>query len=123
MPFIKYLAELGITYRITCPYTCHKNGIIERKYKLIVEMGLTLLAQDFTIDVYLINRLPTKGLTVFSSSFHALHNVFPEYKSTKVFRCACFPYLSPYNQNKLQFISFQCVFWGFLNINVRGFFH
>lgn len=42
-PFIKYFIELDIMRRLTCPYASHQNGIVERKGKQIMEMGLTLL--------------------------------------------------------------------------------
>lgn len=36
----------------------------------------------------------------------------PDYKFLKVFGCACYPHLRPYNNNKLQFHSLQCIFLG-----------
>lgn len=45
MSFINYLKEQRITFRNPCPYTREKNGVIGRKQRHIVEMGLTLLAQ------------------------------------------------------------------------------
>lgn len=44
MPFTSYLKELGIIHRLTCPHTSHQNGIVERKHRHILEMGLTFLA-------------------------------------------------------------------------------
>lgn len=70
--FNKFLTENGITRTLICPLTHHQNGVVERKYRLIVELGLTLLAQTslpykfpdhaFTTAIYLINRLPTNSL-------------------------------------------------------------
>lgn len=40
-----YLSHYGIAHRFTCPYTSEHNGIVERKHKHIVEMGLTLMKQ------------------------------------------------------------------------------
>lgn len=31
--FTKYLTNLGIVHRLTCPQTSHQNGIIEQKHK------------------------------------------------------------------------------------------
>jgi histone deacetylase 1/2 len=66
-PFTKYLTELGITHRLICPHTHHQNGVVERKHRHVVDMGLTLLSQSslpltywdhaFLTAVHLINRL------------------------------------------------------------------
>lgn len=108
--FTKYLNEQGIIHRLTCPHTSHQNGIVERKHRQIVEMGLTLLAQShlphkfwdhsFTAAIHLINRLPTSAATQFTSRFHALFNKLPDYQILRIFGCACFPFLRPYNQHK-----------------------
>lgn len=45
-PFAKYLSDLGIWHRLTYPHTSHQNGTIERKHRLIVEMGFTVLAHS-----------------------------------------------------------------------------
>jgi histone deacetylase 1/2 len=66
-PFTALLNTLGIQHRLTCPHTSHQNGIVERKHRQLVEMGLTLLSKaslplkfwDHALltAVYLINRL------------------------------------------------------------------
>ena len=40
----KFLHQLGILHRISCPHTQEQNGAIERRNRVIVEKGLTLLA-------------------------------------------------------------------------------
>ncbi|TQE05315.1 hypothetical protein C1H46_009090 [Malus baccata] len=95
----------------------------------IVETGLTLLAQSglstpfwtesFHTSNYIINRLPTcllHNLSPFEKLFHKP----PQYQFFKVFGCACFPYLRPYNTNKLQFRSKRCVFLGY-SLNHLGY--
>ncbi|KAK2378919.1 WD40 repeat-containing protein HOS15 [Trifolium repens] len=44
-PFTKFLTNLGVIHRLTCPHTHHQNGIVERKHRHLVETGLTLLSQ------------------------------------------------------------------------------
>jgi histone deacetylase 1/2 len=44
-PFTQYLTSLGITHRLICPHTHHQNGVIERKHRHVVDLGLTLLSQ------------------------------------------------------------------------------
>lgn len=42
-PFMQRLAHHGIVHRLICPHKNHQNGVIERKHRHIVELGLTLL--------------------------------------------------------------------------------
>lgn len=82
-PFTRYLTELGITHRLTCPHTSHKNGTMEIKDKHIIEMRLTILAyssipltywnHSFSTTVYLINKFLTSPLTTYHSHFHAFY--------------------------------------------------
>ena len=44
-PFTKFLNDLGILHRLICPHTHHQNGVVERKHRHILELGLTLLSQ------------------------------------------------------------------------------
>ena len=122
LPFTKYLNDLGITHKFTCPHTHHQNGSVERKHKHIVETGLTLLSHAqmplqfwdhaFLTTTYLINRLPTPVLAN-KSPFFLLNFQFLDYKFLKSFGCACFPFLRPYNSHKLDFHSKECVFLGY----------
>jgi histone deacetylase 1/2 len=41
----------------------------------------------------------------------------PDYTFFKVFGCACWPHLRPYNNRKLQFRSKQCVFLGYSSLH------
>ena len=42
-PFSALLASYGILHRLICPHTHHQNGVVERKHRHIVDLGLTLL--------------------------------------------------------------------------------
>lgn len=44
-PFTSYLNQHDTTHCVTYPYTSEQNGIIERKHRHIVYMGLTLMYQ------------------------------------------------------------------------------
>lgn len=128
-PFTKYLADLGLSHRLTCPHTSQQNGIVERKHRQIVEMGLTLLAHasipihfwdhSFTTAVHLINKLPTSALPNFISPHYVLFNSIHDYNSLRIFGCACFPLLHPFNQHKLQFRSAECIHLG-MSPNHKG---
>ena len=47
-------------------------------------------------------------------------NLPPEYNIFKVFGCACYPCMKPYNTHKFQFHSTKCVFIGY-NRNYKGY--
>ena len=120
--FKTFLQKNGIYHRLTCPYDHPQNGKVERKHRHITETGLTLLAtaslptsfwdEAFTSAAYLINRLPS--LTTNSKSpYELLFHHKPDYSSLRVFGCACYPNLRPYNNNKLEYRSQLCTFIGY----------
>lgn len=65
----------------------------------------------------IINRILTVGLTKFHSHFHALCHKLPNYKSIKVFGCACFPFTRSYNKHKLEYRSQKCVYLGVTSLH------
>jgi hypothetical protein len=121
-PFTKNLTDLGVSHRLICPHTHHQNGVVERKHRHIVELGLTLLSHAslplpywdyaFLTIVYLINRLPSAS-TNFKVPYTILFHTDHDYKFLKVFGYACFPLLRPYNNHKLDFRSHECLFLGY----------
>ena len=92
-------------------------------------MGLALLAhasmplkywdEAFLVATYLINRIPTKLLS-YDTPLHKLLGATPDYSHFRVFGCACWPNLRPYNSHKLQLRSIRCVFLGYSNMH-KGF--
>lgn len=124
-----HCAMLGITMRFSCPHTHPQNGLVERKIQHITEVGLSLLAKSgislsywwfaFSTAVHIINLLPTAVLH-HTTPFSKLYNKRPNYSHLKVFGCACFPFLRPYNNSKLQFRSSKCIFLGY-NSNHKGY--
>ena len=82
-PVSTLLASFGISHRLTCPHTHHQNGVVERKHRHIIDLGLTLLHHAslplqfwdyaFTTSVYLINRLSTASLK-FATILHYLRH-------------------------------------------------
>ncbi|KAL3819930.1 hypothetical protein ACJIZ3_005835 [Penstemon smallii] len=117
-----YFKNTGINHRLSCPHTHQQNGSIERKHRHIVEVGLSMLAHSnlpmiywddaFQTATYVINRLPTTVLNQ-KSPFEKLYNRIPDYSFMRVFGCACWPNLRPYNKNKLNFRSKTCIFIGY----------
>jgi hypothetical protein len=121
--------KIGISHQVSCPHTHQQNGSAERKYRHIVEVGLSLLArahmplkfwdEAFQATTYLINRVPSKTIQ-YQAPLQRLYQVKPNYSSLHIFGCACWSNLRPYNQRKLKFRSKECVFLGYNNIN-KGF--
>lgn len=127
--FTNFLRNHGIHHRLFCPHTPEQNGLAERKHRHVVETGLTLLAQAHmpssywvvasNTALYLINRLPSH-LLGFKSPFGILFHQSPKYNFLRVFGCACFPCLRPYNNNKMDFRSKSCVFIDY-SLNHHGY--
>ncbi|KAM5580161.1 hypothetical protein ABKV19_009748 [Rosa sericea] len=125
----QYLANHGICQRFSCPKHPEQNGLAERKHRHIVDTGLTLLAhahvpstywvEAFNSAIYIINRLPSPVIQ-YSTPYTKLFHREPQYKFLRVFGCACFPYLRPYNTSKLQVRSKKCVFLGY-SLNHLGY--
>jgi transposase InsO family protein len=119
-----FFQHAGITHHVSCPHTHQQNGAAERKHRHIVQVGLTLLAhatmplkfwdEAFLTAVFLINRLPSRVINN-ETPFYRLYDKDPEYLSLRIFGCACWPHLRPYNTTKLSFRSKQCVFLGYSN--------
>jgi hypothetical protein len=117
-----FFQKVGITHHVSCPHAHQQNGSAERKHRHIIEVGLSLLAiasmplkfwdDAFLTATFLINLLPTKVLN-FDTPTQKLLQVTPNYEPLRVFGCACWPNLRPYNKNKLSFRSKRCVFLGY----------
>ncbi|KAL4585655.1 hypothetical protein LXL04_010278 [Taraxacum kok-saghyz] len=120
--FTTYLNDHGIGHRVSCPYTQEQNDAVERRNRVIVEKGLSLLAHSslpdlfwehaFKTATYLHNRTITPTLD-FQSPYQKLYHATPDYALLKTFGCLCFPFLRPYNSHKLDFRSKPCVFIGY----------
>jgi hypothetical protein len=82
-------------------------------------MPLKYWDEAFLVATYLINRTPTKLLNYDTPLFKLL-GATPDYSSFRVFGCACWPNLRPYNSHKLQLHSTRCVFYGYSNMH-KGF--
>jgi hypothetical protein len=107
---------------VSFPHAHQQNGSAERKHRHIVEVGLSLLAhasmplkfwdEAFLTATFLINLLPSKVIHN-ETPVERLLKVKPNYESLRIFGCACWPNLRPYNKSKLAYRSTQCVFLGY----------
>jgi hypothetical protein len=82
-------------------------------------MPLKFWDEAFLAATFLINRTPSKVIN-FQTPIERLFSVKPHYSSLRIFGCACWPNLRPYNQHKLEFRSKECVFLGYSNMH-KGF--
>ena len=129
LDFQSYCTAHGILHQYTCPHTSQQNGMAERKHRHIVDIALTLISQSalplsfwpyaFSIAVYLLNRLPPSNSRS-SSPWELLFHKSPSYKLLRTFSCLCYALMRPYNSNKFQPRSIECVFLGYAT-NAKGY--
>jgi hypothetical protein len=65
---------------------------------------------------HLINRTPTKFVD-YDTPLHRLLGATPDYSGLRVFGCACWSNLFPYNSRKLQYRFMRCAFLGYSNLH------
>lgn len=112
--FNEFFIEIGIAHHVSCPHAHQQNVSAKRKHHHIIEVGLALLSHSsmllkdwdgvFIAAIYLINRTPSRLLD-YSTPLERLHGHAPDCWFLRVFGCACWPNLRPYNDKKLQFHS------------------
>lgn len=117
-----FLATHGISHLTTPPHTLEHNDMSERRHRHIVETGLALLTHAsmppsywtyaFATETYLINRVPTKTLSM-ASPYSQLFKMEPHYSKLRVFGCLCYMWLRPYTSHKLDPRSLPFVFLGY----------
>jgi IS30 family transposase len=101
-----FLKNIGITHHVSCPHAHQQNGSVKHKHRHIVKVGLSLLAQTsmplkfwdeaFFYAVHLINRTPRKVIQ-YETPIELLFKTKPDYTSLRIFGCAYWPNLKPYN--------------------------
>lgn len=75
-------------------------------------MHISLWWEAFYTASFLINRMSTFVLNN-HSPYQKLHHKLLNYDFLRIFGCACYPLLRPYNQYKLDFHSKKCLFIGY----------
>jgi histone deacetylase 1/2 len=75
-------------------------------------MPLKFWDEAFLIATFLINLLPSKVINNETHVERLLHTS-PNYDSLRIFGCAYWPNLRPYNKRKLAYRSKLCVFLGY----------
>jgi hypothetical protein len=108
-----------VLLQILCPYTSSQNGKAKRIICSTNNVMCSLLfqaslpahywAESLHIVTFLLNRLPTKTISV-SCSYFALFSTTLTYEHLHVFGCACYPNMSAIAPHKLSPRSTCCVF-------------
>jgi len=90
----------------------HRHNERPISISLLVHANLSLhfWAKAFISFVHIINVFPSDGLHG-DTCYHKLFNKIPDYTHFKVFECACYPNLRPYNVHKFAFLSMLIVSW------------
>lgn len=86
----------GIIHHRSCPYTPQQNGMVERKYRHVLNIARALRIQSNVLKLfwseciltatYVINRLPIKKLG-WLSPYHKLFGKVPPYTHLRKFEC------------------------------------
>lgn len=123
-----YFVQYGIEHRITRPHTSWQNEIVERKNSHIVEMGLTLIYQDslpmvywsnsFHTTIFLINK-QSNGVLSYISPHGKLLVEPPDYSFVYVFSSLCFPFIRPFNKQKLYYSGLDVDGWTYVPRHVH----
>ncbi|KAE8722483.1 Tetratricopeptide repeat-like superfamily protein isoform 2 [Hibiscus syriacus] len=106
MVTIALMKAVGATHHVANDLSAFNSGVVYIGNNTLL-MGTGEGVRITHIAVYMINRLPTEVLSG-KSPFEVLQQQDPDYSMLKVFGCACFPLLRPFNQHKLQYRSRQC---------------
>jgi histone deacetylase 1/2 len=79
-------------------------------------MPLKFWDEAFLTATYLINLLPSKVIG-YRTPVELLLKEMQDYSSLRVFGCACWLNLRPFNTKKLSFRSKRCVFFGYSSMH------
>ena len=109
--FLSFLDSNGTLPHWSCPYTSQQNGCVERKHHYILDVVRTFLisasipkcfwGEATHTAISTINGIPSPTIHN-KSPFELLYGQTPIYFSLRVFVCACFVSLPPYERTKLQ---------------------
>lgn len=117
-----FLISKGIIHQTRCVERPQQNGVVESKYKHLLETSRALLFQlslpmkfwgeCVLTATYLINRFPTKLLKG-KSPYEVLFGVQPSYDHLKTFGCLCYVSTLKQGRTKFDLRASKCVFIGY----------
>ena len=82
-------------------------------------MPLKFWDEAFLTASYLINRV-SSPIIKNSTPLERIFQHKPDYDTFRIFGCACWPNLHPYNSHKLEFRSKRCIFLSYSHLH-KGF--
>ena len=113
------LQQCGIKHQMLCSYIPQQNRTAERKHRHIIELSLSMMFEShlplhhwieaFYSSVYLGNLLPS-NIMQFKSPKEMLFGTKLELSALRFFDSACYPYLRPLSDHKMELRLLQCVF-------------
>ncbi|GAA5936241.1 hypothetical protein JCM1841_004389 [Sporobolomyces salmonicolor] len=99
-----FLTHAGIQHRRTVPYVHGQNGLVERRWRTLLETTRTLLSDSglplsfwpyaLHSATYLYNRSPTSALAG-STPFEAYHGTIPDLSNLRAWGCVAYLRLTP----------------------------
>lgn len=90
--------QIYLFFRVICPHTHHQNVFVERKHRHIVGTDLNILAQlNFGTMLSLLMLISLTSCPILPL----------------VVLASCYPFLRPYQSDKMSFHSKECVFIGY----------
>lgn len=119
--FKALVSSLGIIHQSSCVYAPQQNGVVERKYRTILEIARSLRFQEavplkfwgecVSTTVYLINMLPSRVLHN-KSPFEMLQLHPPSLIHLRVFECLCYA-SNPKKNDKFAPIALPVILLGY----------
>jgi hypothetical protein len=101
---IPFFTHIDISHLVSCPHTHQQNGAVERKYRHIVEVGLSLLShasmplkfwdEAYLTAAFLINCTPSRVIS-YQIPIERLLGKKLDYSFLRTFGCAYWPNLRP----------------------------
>jgi hypothetical protein len=123
--FKGFLANCGISYEPSAPYTQNQNGVSERMIRTITEKTRSLLSDSGISEgfweeaastaVYLRNRSPTSALTNNITPYNILKLEKPSVGHLRRFGCNAYVYIHPNLRTKWKPRVLHCTFLGYVN--------
>lgn len=108
--FTAYCEEAGIARHFTAPYSPQQNGVVERRYRTVIEMARSFLkemkmpplfwGEAIRHSVCILNKLPTRALSGVTP-YEAWSKVKPDIGHVRFFGCLAHMKITAVHAKKL----------------------